>query len=267
MDWNDSLYRETGCYFVTSLAEVWIEIFVKSAWGWEYESLPLRKCGLKYWAVLHMGIRGVSAIIINIIKTYWNPWICLIFIFTSWEIPMQPFCWRIVLIQKVFRICRTCQGNYIRRCLWRYTGNYRRLSGRTGTIYWRSYSKREERSVLWLFGSDWNRLNPGGIFQRSMIKNRIVVREKSTNKNRTFVLFSCVNLYTFKNLFDIIGTVTRTNSKNMTEPEPGIIRYFRVLFYSQKSVLWLLFVTRWKRHLFTIKMSFSLRIRIRIFGW
>ena len=37
-------------------------------------------------------------------------------------------------------------------------------------IYWRSYSKRAERSVLWLFRSDWNRLNPGGIFQRSMIK-------------------------------------------------------------------------------------------------
>ena len=46
-----------------------------------------------------------------------------------------------------------------------------------------------------------------------MMKNRIVVIEKSTNKNRTFVLFSCVNLYTFKNLFDIIGNVTRTNSK------------------------------------------------------
>ena len=70
-----------------------------------------------------------------------------------------------------------------------------------------------------------------------MMKNRIVVIEKSTNKNRTFVLFSCVNLYTFKNLFDIIGTVTRTNSKNMTEPEPGIIRYFRVLFYPQILVL------------------------------
>ena len=66
-----------------------------------------------------------------------------------------------------------------------------------------------------------------------MIKNRIVVIEKSINKNRTFVLFSCVNLYTFKNLFDIIGTVTRTNSKNMTELEPGIIRYFQVLFYPQ----------------------------------
>ena len=110
-----------------------------------------------------------------------------------------------------------------------------------------------EKSVLWLFRSDWNRLNPGGIFQRSMIKNRIVVREKSTNKNRTFVLFSYLNLYTFKKMSDIIGTVTRTNSKNMTEPEPGIIRYFRVLFYPQKSVLWLLFVTRWKGHLFTIK--------------
>ena len=108
------------------------------------------------------------------------------------------------------------------------------------------------------------------IFPRSMmknIKNRIVVSEKSTNKNRTFVLFSYLHLYTFKKMSDIIGTVTRTNSKNMTEPEPGIIRYFRVLFYPQKSVLWLLFVTRWKRHLFTIKMSFSLRIRIRIFGW
>ena len=56
------------------------------------------------------------------------------------------------------------------------------------------------------------------------IKNRIVVREKSTNKNRTFVLFSYLHLYTFKKMSDIIGTVTRTNSKNMTEPEPGIIR-------------------------------------------
>ena len=69
-----------------------------------------------------------------------------------------------------------------------------------------------------------------------MIKNRIVVREKSTNKNRTFVLFSCLHLYTFKKMSDIIGTVTRTNSKNMTESEPGIIRYVRVLFYPQKSV-------------------------------
>ena len=152
-----------------------------------------------------------------------------------------------------FAFIGTCQGNHISRYLWRYAGNHRRLSGCIGTIYWRSYSKRAERSVLWLFRSDWNRLNPEGIFPRSMIKNRIVVREKSTNKNRTFVLFSYLHLYTFKKMSDIIGTVTRTNSKNMTEPEPGIIRYFRVLFYPQKSVLWLLFVTRWKGHLFTIK--------------
>ena len=57
-----------------------------------------------------------------------------------------------------------------------------------------------------------------------MMKNRIVVIEKSTNKNRTFVLFSCLHLYTFKKMSDIIGTVTRTNSKNMTEPEPGFTR-------------------------------------------
>lgn len=93
------------------------------------------------------------------------------------------------------------------------------------------------RYILNVWGICTTTNRNGGIFQRSMIKNRIVVIEKSTNKNRTFVLFSCVNLYTFKNLFDIIGTVTRTNSKNMTEPEPGIIRYFRVLFYPQKSVL------------------------------
>ena len=109
------------------------------------------------------------------------------------------------------------------------------------------YENSAEKSVLWLFRSDWNRLNPEGIFQRSMIKNRIVVREKSTNKNRTFVLFSCLHLYTFKNLFDIIGTVTRTNSKNMTGPEVSIFRYFRVLFYPQilvfpqgYYVMWLL---------------------------
>ena len=124
-----------------------------------------------------------------------------------------------------------------------------------------------EKSVLWLFRSDWNRLNPGGIFQRSMIKNRIVVIEKSTNKNRTFVLFSCLHLYTFKKMFDIIGTVTRTNSKNMTEPEPSIIRYFRVLFYPQIWILWLLFVTRQKWPLFETKIGVSLRIRLRIFGW
>ena len=124
-----------------------------------------------------------------------------------------------------------------------------------------------EKSVLRLFRNGWNRLNPGGIFQRSMIKNRIVVIEKSTNKNRTFVLFSCVNLYTFKNLFDIIGTVIRTNSKNMTGPEVSIFRYFRVLFYPQIWILWLLFVTRQKWPLFETKMGISLRIWLRIFGW
>ncbi len=46
-----------------------------------------------------------------------------------------------------------------------------------------------------------------------MMKNRIVVIEKSTNENRTFVLFSCLHLYTFKKMSDIIGTVTRKNSK------------------------------------------------------
>ena len=39
------------------------------------------------------------------------------------------------------------------------------------------------------------------------MKNRIVVREKSANENRTFVLFSCLHLYTFKKMSDIIGTV------------------------------------------------------------
>ena len=129
------------------------------------------------------------------------------------------------------------------------------------------YENSAEKSVLWLFRSDWNRLNPEGIFQRSMIKNRIVVREKSTNKNRTFVLFSCLHLYTFKNLFDIIGTVTRTNSKNMTGPEVSIFRYFRVLFYPQKWILWLLFVTKQKWPLFETKIGISLRIWLRIFGW
>ena len=166
-----------------------------------------------------------------------------------------------------FTFIGTCQGNHISRYLWRYAGNHRRLSGCIGTIYWRSYSKRAERSVLWLFRSDWNRLNPGGIFQRSMIKNRIVVREKSTNKNRTFVLFSYLHLYTFKKMSDIIGTVTRTNSKNMTEPEPSISRHFRVLFYPQIWILWLLFVTRQKWPLFETKMGISLRIWLRIFGW
>ena len=80
----------------------------------------------------------------------------------------------------------------------------------------------------------------GVIYKGEIMKTKepiAIKEEKSTNKNRTFVLFSCFHLYTFKKMSDIIGTVTRTNSKNMTEPEPGIIRYFRVLFYPQKSVL------------------------------
>ena len=48
-----------------------------------------------------------------------------------------------------------------------------------------------------------------------MMKNRIVMIEKSTNENRTFVLFSCVNLYTFKKMSDIIGTVNTVLSANM----------------------------------------------------
>ena len=40
-----------------------------------------------------------------------------------------------------------------------------------------------------------------------MMKNRIVVIEKSINKNRTFVLFSFLHLYTFKKMSDIIGIV------------------------------------------------------------
>ena len=67
-----------------------------------------------------------------------------------------------------------------------------------------------------------------------MMKNRIVVIEKSTNKNRTFVLFSCLHLYTFKKMSDIIGTVTRTNQ-------------FCGLFRNELT-----------KTLFTIKMSFSL---------
>lgn len=48
------------------------------------------------------------------------------------------------------------------------------------------------------------------------MKNRIVVIEKSTNKNITFVLFLPSSIY-LKKMSDIIGTVTRKNSKNMTD--------------------------------------------------
>ena len=56
-----------------------------------------------------------------------------------------------------------------------------------------------------------------------MMKNRIVVREKSTNKNRTFVLFSCLDLYTFKKMSDIIGTVNTVLSAKISFPT-GILR-------------------------------------------
>lgn len=69
------------------------------------------------------------------------------------------------------------------------------------------------------------------------MKNRIEVKEKVQITIERLYFFSCLHLYTFKKMSDIIGTVTRTNSKNMTEPEPGIIRYFRVLFYPQILVL------------------------------
>lgn len=77
----------------------------------------------------------------------------------------------------------------------------------------------------------------GGVFSEEVNKKEVTVNGVNSNKNRTFVLFSYINLYTFKNLFDIIGTVTRTNSKNMTGPEVSIFRYFRVLFYPQILVL------------------------------
>ena len=68
------------------------------------------------------------------------------------------------------------------------------------------------------------------------MKNRIVVQEK-VQITIEHLYFSCLPLYTFKNFFDIIGTVTRTNSKNKTGLEPSDIRYFRVLFNPEKSVL------------------------------
>ena len=67
-----------------------------------------------------------------------------------------------------------------------------------------------------------------------MIKNRIVVREKVQIRIEHLYFFLAFIYILSKKMSDIIGTVTRTNSKNMTEPEPGIIRYFRVLFYPQK---------------------------------
>ena len=45
---------------VTSLAEVWIEILHRIVFVKQWQSLPLRKCGLKYFynlnrAVIYMG--------------------------------------------------------------------------------------------------------------------------------------------------------------------------------------------------------------------
>lgn len=129
----------------------------------------------------------------------------------------------------------TLNQGYIRKLYNAVAEKYESVAKNVRTIMKTSLEYAFNKNVL--ATNPANRLNSGGIFQRSMIKNRIVVREKSTNKNRTFVLFSYLHLYTFKKMSDIIGTVTRTNSKNMTEPEPGIIRYFRVLFYLQILVL------------------------------
>lgn len=46
---------------------------------------------------------------------------------------------------------RTYKGNHIGRCVWRHTGNHRRLPGRTETIYRVGYSKRAGKPVLRLF--------------------------------------------------------------------------------------------------------------------
>ena len=62
-----------------------------------------------------------------------------------------------------------------------------------------------------------------------MIKNRIVVREKSTNKNRTFVLFSYLHLYTFKKMSDIIA-VSYTHLFIMIMSVYG--RFFRLYLYT-----------------------------------
>ena len=69
------------------------------------------------------------------------------------------------------------------------------------------------------------------------MKNRIVVKEKVQITIEHLYFFSYPPLYTFEIIFDIIGTVTRTNSKNKTGSEPSDIRYFRELFNPEKSVL------------------------------
>ena len=99
-----------------------------------------------------------------------------------------------------------------------------------------------------------------------MIKNRIVVREKSTNKNRTFVLFSCLHLYTFKKMSDIIGTVTRTNSKKYDRTGAWYHQVFPSAVLSAKISFVTFIRNEVKRTSIHHKISFSLRIWIRIFG-
>lgn len=86
-----------------------------------------------------------------------------------------------------------------------------------------------------------------------MMKNRIVVIEKSTNKNRTFVLFSCPHLYTFKKMSDIIGTVNTVLYAKISFPT-GILRNVTFIRNEVKKI----FIHH--------EISFSLRIRIRFFG-
>ena len=98
-------------------------------------------------------------------------------------------------------------------------------------IYW----DIPRKSFLQMFMEIQHRLQKNISMQPDEKQNSS--ERKSTNNNRTFVLFSYPPLYTFEIIFDIIGTVTRTNSKNKTGSEPSDIRYFRVLFNPEKSVL------------------------------
>ena len=99
-----------------------------------------------------------------------------------------------------------------------------------------------------------------------MMKNRIVVREKSTNENRTFVLFSCLHLYTFKKMSDIIGTVTRTNSKKYDRTGAWYHQVFPSVVLSAKISFVTFIRNEVKKTSIHHKISFSLRIWIRIFG-
>ena len=48
VDWNHHIFYIGIAHVVTSLAEVWIEMSFWDYFVWGNESLPLRKCGLKY---------------------------------------------------------------------------------------------------------------------------------------------------------------------------------------------------------------------------